>query len=140
MDDVTKRFFEVLDKVGISGASLCKEIPDLTKQKLSNARNGRNSIQIDVVSYVCSHYNNINPGYILTGRGSMFFEESLQVESSKVNIISDKEQDDIKKDLEIAVTQREEDRDTIKVLKKIIKRQLSEIEELKKALKMQSPA
>lgn len=72
MDDVTKKFFEVLDKVGISGASLCKEIPDLTKQKLSNARNGRNSIQIDVVSYVCSHYNNINPGYILTGRGSMF--------------------------------------------------------------------
>ena len=140
MDDVTKRFFEVLDKVGISGASLCKEIPDLTKQKLSNARNGRNSIQIDVVSYVCSHYNNINPGYILTGRGSMFFEESLQVESSKVNIISDKEQDDIKKDLEIAVTQLEEDRDTIKVLKKIIKRQLSEIEEIKKALKMQSPA
>lgn len=140
MDDVTKRFFEVLDKVGISGASLCKEIPDLTKQKLSNARNGRNSIQIDVVSYVCSHYNNINSGYILTGRGSMFFEESLQVESSKVNIISDKEQDDIKKNLEIAVTQLEEDRDTIKVLKKIIKRQLSEIEELKKALKMQSPA
>jgi|GEM_PF-2632935 hypothetical protein len=140
MDDVTKRFFEVLDKVGISGASLCKEIPDLTKQKLSNARNGRNSIQIDVVSYVCSHYKNINSGYILTGRGSMFFEESLQVESSKVNIISDKEQDDIKKDLEIAVTQLEEDRDTIKVLKKIIKRQLSEIEELKKALKMQSPA
>lgn len=140
MDDVTKRFFEVLDKVGISGASLCKEIPDLTKQKLSNARNGRNSIQIDVVSYVCSHYNNINSGYILTGRGSMFFEESLQVESSKVNIISDKEQDDIKKDLETAVTQLEEDRDTIKVLKKIIKRQLSEIEELKKALKMQSPA
>lgn len=140
MDDVTKRFFEVLDKVGISEASLCKEIPDLTKQKLSNARNGRNSIQIDVVSYVCSHYNNINSGYILTGRGSMFFEESLQVESSKVNIISDKEQDDIKKDLEIAVTQLEEDRDTIKVLKKIIKRQLSEIEELKKALKMQSPA
>lgn len=140
MDDVTKRFFEVLDKVGISGASLCKEIPDLTKQKLSNARNGRNSIQIDVVSYVCSHYKNINSGYILTGRGSMFFEESLQVESSKVNIISDKEQDDIKKNLEIAVTQLEEDRDTIKVLKKIIKRQLSEIEELKKALKMQSPA
>lgn len=64
MDDVTKRFFEVLDKVGISGASLCKEIPNLTQQKLSNARNGRNSIQIDVVSYVCSQYKNINPGYI----------------------------------------------------------------------------
>lgn len=32
MDDVTKRFFEVLDKVGISGASLCKEIPNLTQQ------------------------------------------------------------------------------------------------------------
>lgn len=34
MDDVTKRFFEVLDKVGISGASLCKEIPNLTQQRV----------------------------------------------------------------------------------------------------------
>lgn len=131
MDDVTKRFFEVLDKVGISGASLCKEIPDLTKQKLSNARNGRNSIQIDVVSYVCSQYKNINPGYILTGRGSTFFEEGLQSESSKVNIISNNEQNDAKKDLEIAVSQLEDAQDTIKVLKKIIKKQLSEIKELK---------
>lgn len=62
MDDVTKRFFEVLDKVGISGASLCKKIPNLTQQKLSNARNGRNSIQIDVVSYVCSPYMDITSG------------------------------------------------------------------------------
>ena len=131
MDDVTKRFFEVLDKVGISGASLCKEIPNLTQQKLSNARNGRNSIQIDVVSYVCSQYKNINPGYILTGRGSIFFEEGLQSESSKVNIILNKEQNDTKKDLEIAVIQHEDAQDTIKVLKKIINKQLSEIEELK---------
>ena len=120
MDDVTKRFFEVLDKVGISGASLCKEIPNLTQQKLSNARNGRNSIQIDVVSYVCSQY-----------RGSIFFEEGLQSESSKVNIILNKEQKDTKKDLEIAVSQLEDAQDTIKVLKKIINKQLSEIEELK---------
>lgn len=97
MDDVTKRFFEVLDKVGISGASLCKEIPDLTKQKLSNARNGRNSIQIDVVSYVCSHYKNINPGYILTGEGSMFFEENMQSDASGIDIALKKRRNRYKK-------------------------------------------
>ena len=139
MDDVTKRFFEVLDKVGISGASLCKEIPDLTKQKLSNARNGRNSIQIDVVSYVCSHYNNINPGYILTGRGSMFFEENMQSDASGIDIALKKEELDIKKDLEIAVSQLGDAHDTIKVLKEIIKKQLSEIEQLKEELKMKVP-
>ena len=67
----------------------------------------------------------------MTGRGSIFFEEGLQSESSKVNIISNNEQNDAKKDLEIAVSQLEDAQDTIKVLKKIIKKQLSEIEELK---------
>lgn len=69
--------------------------------------------------------------YILTGRGSIFFEEGLQSESSKVNIILNKEQNDTKKDLGIAVSQLEDAQDTIKVLKKIINKQLSEIEELK---------
>jgi len=137
MDDVTKRFFEVLDKVGISGASLCREIPDLTKQKLSNAKNGRNSIQIDVVSYVCSQNRNINPGYILTGRGNMLFEEGLQSETPDVGILK-KEQNGIKKDLEQAVSQLGDAYDTIKVLKEIIKKQLSEIEELKTKVPMLS--
>ena len=137
MDDVTKRFSEVLDKVGISGASLCREIPDLTKQKLSNAKNGRNSIQIDVVSYVCSQNRNINPGYILTGRGNMLFEEGLQSETPDVGILK-KEQNGIKKDLEQAVSQLGDAYDTIKVLKEIIKKQLSEIEELKTKVPMLS--
>lgn len=128
MDDVTKRFFEVLDKVGISGASLCNEIPDLTKQKLSNARNGRNSIQIDVVSYVCSQYKNINPGYILTGSGNMFFENEISKDNNSLSNASN----DIGKDLRTAVKQLEDANDTINVLKEVIKKQLAEIEEFKR--------
>ena len=97
MDDVTKRFFEVLDKVGISGASLCKEIPDLTKQKLSNARNGRNSIQIDVVSYVCSHYNNINSGYILTGRGACSLKKAYKLKVQKLTLFQTRSKMTLKK-------------------------------------------
>lgn len=83
---MSQKVFEVLDKVGISGASLCKEIPNLTQQKLSNARNGRNSIQIDVVSYVCSQYKNINPGYILTGRGSIFLKKAYNLKVQKLTL------------------------------------------------------
>lgn len=128
MDDVTKRFFEVLDKIGTSGASLCNEIPGLTKQKLSNARNGRNSIQIDVVSHVCSQNKNINPGYILTGNGNMFFEDETSKDNNPLNNTSN----DIGKDLRTAVRQLEDANDTINVLKEVIKKQLVEIEEFKR--------
>ena len=110
MDDVTKRFFEVLDNIGISGASLCNEIPGLTKQKLSNARNGRNSIQIEVVSYVCSRNKNINPRYILTGRGNMFFDSAGSAETENSDVDSG---------------------DMIKVYETIIEDKDNQIEELK---------
>ena len=57
MDTITSRFFDVLKELGISITSLAAEIPNITtKQKLSNAKNGRNEVQIDVVSHICSTY------------------------------------------------------------------------------------
>lgn len=71
MSTVTERFFEVIDLTGETATSLSKKIPGITtKQKLSNARNGRNAIQIDVVAYLCSINDKVNPEYILTGKGS----------------------------------------------------------------------
>ena len=92
------------------------------------ARNGRNSIQIDVVSYVCSQYKNINPGYILTGSGNMLFED----ETSKDNNSLSNASNDIGKDLRTAVKQLEDANDTINVLKEVIKKQIAEIEEFKR--------
>lgn len=71
MSTVTERFFEVLGLIGETSTSLSSKIPDITtKQKLSNAKSGRNAIQIDVVEYLCSSYEKVNTDYILTGRGT----------------------------------------------------------------------
>ena len=82
MRTVTERFFEVLDLTGETLTSLSNKIPDITtKQKLSNAKSGRNAIQIDVVEYLCSSNDRINSDYILTGRGAPLREniETTQV-------------------------------------------------------------
>lgn len=71
MSTVTERFFEVLDLLGESQASLCRDIPEkVTKQSLSNARNGRNGISVEVISHICNKHENVNAYYILTGRGT----------------------------------------------------------------------
>lgn len=76
MNTITSRFFDVLKELGISITSLATEIPNITtKQKLSNAKNGRNEVQIDVVSYICSNHPIVSSDYILTGNGPMFKEE-----------------------------------------------------------------
>lgn len=78
MSTVTERFFEVLDLIGETSTSLSKKIPNITtKQKLSNARNGRNAIQIEVVEFFCQINDSVNPDYILTGRGAPLKETDV---------------------------------------------------------------
>lgn len=80
MSTITERFFEILELVGETASSLSNEIPEITtKQKLSNAKNGRNEIQIDVVRYLCTKYPNINVSYIITGTGEKFHNNSMNV-------------------------------------------------------------
>lgn len=71
MEEKTKRFFEVLDTLKVSGYKLSKQSNLVTQQKLTNARNGRNNISTDVVMELCRLYEQVNPDYILTGKGSM---------------------------------------------------------------------
>lgn len=94
MSTVTERFFEVLDLTGETLTSLSNKIPDITtKQKLSNAKSGRNAIQIDVVEYLCSSNDRINSDYILTGRGAPLREniEATQVYHPKYTEKTDPE-------------------------------------------------
>ena len=85
MSAITDRFFEVLELVGETASSISKEIPEITnRQKLSNAKNGRNEIQIDVVGYLCKKYPNINANYIITGIGEPFNNKGMNI-----NLISD---------------------------------------------------
>lgn len=93
MSSVTKRFFEVLELIGETSTSLSSKIPSITtKQKLSNAKNGRNAIQIDVVSFLCSTNERVNSDYILTGRGTPLREDALNIPQTSGVAITTKEE------------------------------------------------
>lgn len=115
MDTITSRFFDVLKELGISITSLASEIPNITtKQKLSNAKNGRNEVQIDVVSYICSTYPIVSCDYILTGNGPMFKTQEGEMENHDIltpedrKVIQEAYQDIIEeRDRRIAILEKE---------------------------------
>ena len=89
MNDITKRFFETIEKLGVTPYKIAQNVPIATNAKLSNAKNGANEIGIDVVAGVCEYYRNINGNYILTGRGNPIFltdEEQAQVNNAKPDV------------------------------------------------------
>ena len=115
MDTITSRFFDVLKELGISITSLAAEIPNITtKQKLSNAKNGRNEVQIDVVSYICSTYPIVSCDYILTGNGPMLKSQEGETENHDIltpedrKVIQEVYQDIIEeRDRRIAILEKE---------------------------------
>lgn len=76
MEEKTKRFFKVLDTLDVSGYKLSKQSNLVTQQKLTNARNGRNTISTDIVMELSRLYKQVNPDYILIGEGPMFLTDS----------------------------------------------------------------
>lgn len=72
MNAITQRFFEAIDKAGITPYQICKSDPTITQGRITNARKGRNEIGLNIISSVCAIYPNINGDYILTGKGSVF--------------------------------------------------------------------
>lgn len=77
MEPVTKRFFEAIDKAGLTPYRINKDIKSISAARISNARTGKNEIGIDVVTAVCSHYPSINADYIITGNGSPLNEATV---------------------------------------------------------------
>lgn len=84
MEEKTKRFFEVLDFLKVSGYKLSKQSNLITQQKLTNARNGRNNISTDIVMELSRLYEQVNPNYIINGEGSMFLAGDI-TQSGKNN-------------------------------------------------------
>lgn len=74
MNAVTQRFFEAIDKAGITAYRISKDIQSLSAAKISNARTGKNEIGIETVTSVCSFYPSINANYIITGNGTPLHE------------------------------------------------------------------
>ena len=76
MKDFSARFVEVVESLGQNGYKL-DGVGCITKQKMSNIRNGITDVKTEVVAELCRAFPKVNANYILTGKGSMFLEECL---------------------------------------------------------------
>lgn len=74
MNDVTKRFLEVIDGLKISDYSLSKEVEGLSTQTLSKIRNDKSNISLTTLTLFCEHYPQFNADWIVTGRGSKYID------------------------------------------------------------------
>lgn len=74
MKDFSMRFVEVVESLGQNGYKL-DGVGCITKQKVSNIKNGITDVKTEVVADLCSAFPKINANYILTGKGEMFLDE-----------------------------------------------------------------
>ncbi|MDR0605995.1 MAG: hypothetical protein LBG80_17035 [Bacteroidales bacterium] len=68
---LSKRFFEAMGKLGISGYKLAKEVPSISNATLTHIRNGRNEPSKTVIDDFVKRYPDINKTWLLTGEGKM---------------------------------------------------------------------
>ena len=81
--DINKRFTEIINRLILSKTVRSKaeiaEILDIGKSKLSEITNERMNVSAELIADLCSMYENINPSWILTGGGEMFFQPTSNV-------------------------------------------------------------
>lgn len=82
MNEISERFFRVIEGMDTTIYKLAKEVPQITSQKISNVKNNKSEISIGIVSALCEKYPNINADYILTGRGTPLKGENEAVPDS----------------------------------------------------------
>lgn len=83
MKDFSARFVEVVESLGQNGYKLDK-VGSITKQKVSNIKNGITDVKTEVVADLCRAFPKVNGNYILTGTGNIFLDEQC---SSTVNTL-----------------------------------------------------
>lgn len=69
-NDFSARFLKVVDEMGISDYQLWNSMEGLSKGTMSKIRCGRSGVSMNVFSELVIKYPNVNPDYILTGRGN----------------------------------------------------------------------
>ena len=81
MNEVSERFFQVVEKLGLSNSDLIEMCEGMTKQKISNARSGRNQVPMELIRALMRQYL-VNGNYILEGIGSMINDVNLMYDEN----------------------------------------------------------
>lgn len=73
--DLNSRFIEVMERLGHSGYSFSREL-GTSEAVISNIRNGKNPPNINLVERMLHKYEEVDPDWLLAGRGRMFRREA----------------------------------------------------------------
>lgn len=71
MPDLNTRFVEAMEELGLSGYGLSREL-GTSEAVISNIRNGKNPPNILLVRSLLNKYEELDPDWLLFGRGRMF--------------------------------------------------------------------
>lgn len=94
-NEYSERFLNVLDSLGISDYSVWNSIDGITKEQISKIRRGVGGASLNIIRDFCSYYTNVNPDYILTGRGEPLNEEMIGTSDNIVPIAKSKTKEKI---------------------------------------------
>ncbi len=71
ISDLSNRFLTAINKLGISGYKLSKEIPEISQSTLTHIKSGRNEPSKTALDLFLKKYPEINASWLLTGEGSI---------------------------------------------------------------------
>lgn len=80
------RLYEVMNALKLSDYRVYTDVPEITKNMMVKLRNGETKeASSKILEPFCKHYKQVNPSYILIGKGSMFLTDS----ETNVPIVAD---------------------------------------------------
>lgn len=82
-NDYTERFLATIEAMGLRDSEVVNALENLSKGTMSKMRNARCGVSMNTLHEFCMVYPNVSSNYILTGRGSMFMDESEHPSSEK---------------------------------------------------------
>lgn len=85
-NDYTDRFLQVIEKLGYSDYKVWNEVESLSKATMSKIRRGICGVSMNTLCDFVSKYPEVNADYIITGRGNMFMNATINEDVSDVII------------------------------------------------------
>lgn len=76
MDGINERFFRITDSLGLTNKKIVEMAEGISKQSISNAKGGRNTVPIKLMQALSKQYN-VDINYIITGEGEPFIKANV---------------------------------------------------------------
>lgn len=83
LSELAGRFIKVIDTMGYSGYKIAKEADGISQPVITHIRKGRNEPSLKVIIALLKLFPEVNPSWLLTGRGTMLLKDNSSDLKSK---------------------------------------------------------